>query len=116
MAGVLATGCGGSGSAEAKDTRTSSTPSPSATPPEVLCTRIVAYWSREVLDSETYGDYQSMGLSNGQYEILRTVVDAARAERERRGAEAADELIEREARAGCVEWYRSGGPGEGPWQ
>jgi hypothetical protein len=110
-AGALATGCGGSGEAEAR-----STPSPSATPPEALCTRIVAYWSREVLDSETYGDYQSMGLSNGQYEILRTVVDAARAERKRRGADAADELIGREARAGCTEWYRSGGPGKGPWQ
>ncbi|MFF8967973.1 hypothetical protein [Streptomyces sp. NPDC014995] len=110
-AGVLTTGCGGSGGAEARGT-----PSPSATPPEVLCTRIVAYWSREVLDSGTYGDYQSMGLSNGQYEILRTVVDAARAERKRQGTDAADEVIDREARAGCVERYRSGGPGKNPWQ
>ncbi|MFI6036927.1 hypothetical protein ACIBBD_22680 [Streptomyces sp. NPDC051315] len=108
---AMTTGCGGAGGAEAKGT-----PSPSATPPEVLCTRIVAHWSREVLDSDTYGDYQSMGLSNGQYGILRTVVDAARAERERRGAEAADALIDREARAGCEKWYRSGGPGRGPWQ
>ncbi|MEU2286781.1 hypothetical protein ABZ614_33455 [Streptomyces sp. NPDC013178] len=115
LAGALATGCGGFGHAEAKGTA-SGTPSASATPPEDLCTRIVAHWSREVLNSETYGDYQSMGLSNGQYEILRSVVDAARAEHRRQGAEAADELIDREARAGCVAWYRSGGPGKGPWQ
>ncbi|MFF3843831.1 hypothetical protein [Streptomyces sp. NPDC002328] len=110
-AGVSAIGCGGPGDAVAR-----STPSASATPPEALCARLVAHWSREVLDSGTYGDYQSMGLSNGQYEILRTVVDAARAERGRQGAAAADELIDRQARAGCVRWYRSGGPGKGPWQ
>lgn len=69
-----------------------------------------------MLDSDTYGDYQSMGLSNGQYDILRTVLDAARAEKKRQGAAAADHLIDRQARRGCVDWYRSGGPGEGPWQ
>ncbi|MEV5901930.1 hypothetical protein, partial [Streptomyces sp. NPDC052127] len=101
LAGLLATGCGATGSAGA-----SGTPSPSAsastTPPEELCTRIVAHWSREVLDSTAYGDYQSMGLSNGQYEILRTVVDAARAAKKRQGADAADELIGREAAEGCA--------------
>ncbi|WP_266395856.1 hypothetical protein [Streptomyces sp. NBC_01275] len=116
---MLATGCGDSGAGQA-DSAPSTTPhpspSPSTTPPEELCTRIVAHWSREVLDSDTYGDYQSMGLSNGQYEILRAVVDAARAEKKRQGADAADELIDREAREGCVDWYRSGGPGKGPWQ
>ncbi|WP_133910174.1 hypothetical protein [Streptomyces sp. NBC_00582] len=98
--------------------RSGGTPSasPSTTSPEELCTRVVAHWSREVLDSHTYGDYQSMGLSNGQYDILRSVVDAARAEKKRQGADAADALIDREARAGCADWYRSGGPGEGPWQ
>ncbi|WP_405967031.1 hypothetical protein OG613_13225 [Streptomyces sp. NBC_00015] len=115
LAGLLATGCGATGSAGA-----SGTPSPSAsastTPPEELCTRIVAHWSREVLDSTAYGDYQSMGLSNGQYEILRTVVDAARAAKKRQGADAADELIGREAAEGCARRYRSGGPTEGPWQ
>ncbi|WP_327182470.1 hypothetical protein [Streptomyces sp. NBC_01334] len=113
LAGLLATGCGASGSAGA-----SGTPSPptSTTSPEELCTRIVAHWSREVLDSTAYGDYQSMGLSNGQYEILRTVVDAARTAKKRQGADAADELIGREAAEGCADRYRSGGPTEGPWQ
>ncbi|MGW6923388.1 hypothetical protein ACWGA9_19290 [Streptomyces sp. NPDC054950] len=113
LAGLLATGCGASGSAGA-----SGTPSPpaSTTSPEELCTRIVAHWSREVLDSAAYGDYQSMGLSNGQYEILRTVVDAARIAKKRQGADAADELIGREAAEGCADRYRSGGPTEGPWQ
>ncbi|GGX54378.1 hypothetical protein [Streptomyces minutiscleroticus] len=91
-------------------------PSPSATPPQDLCARVVAYWSREALDGDTYGDYQSMGLSNGQYEILRAVVDAARPVRERDGREAAQRLVDREARRGCDAWYRDGGPGEGPWQ
>lgn len=119
VTGALVTGCGESGSAKgtaAKGTAAKSTASASPTPPEALCARIVAYWSRKVLDDDTYGDYQSMGLSNGQYEILRDVVDAARAEKKRQGAEAADELIDREAREGCTDWYRTGGPSNGPWQ
>ncbi|MFE6283952.1 hypothetical protein [Streptomyces sp. NPDC057877] len=112
---LLSTGCG---TADSPPTSagTSAAPSPTPTPPEDLCTRLVSHWSREVLDSGTYGDYQSMGLSNGQYEILREVVDAARAEKRRHGAQAADALIERRARAGCVDWYRTGGPSDGPWQ
>ncbi|MFI7497146.1 hypothetical protein ACIBVL_01310 [Streptomyces sp. NPDC049687] len=88
-------------------------PSPSTTPPEALCTRILTHWAGEVLDSDTYGDCRSTGLSNGRYEILRSVVDAARAEKKHQGADAADRLIDREARAGCTDRYRSGGPGEG---
>ncbi|MES9522132.1 hypothetical protein [Streptomyces capoamus] len=80
-----------------------------------LCTRLVVHWSREVLDGDSYGDYQSMGLSNGQYEILRDVVDAARPLRHRQGRPAADELITRQARAGCTERYRHGTPSSGPW-
>lgn len=114
-------GCGGSGSttARAPSTATAATtaaPTASPTPLEDLCTRLVAHWSREVLDQNTYGDYQSMGLSNGQYDILIKVVDAARAEKKQQGAAAADRLIDRQARSGCVRWYRDGGPGEGPWQ
>ncbi|WP_228047981.1 hypothetical protein [Streptomyces justiciae] len=116
-------GCGGSGSTtattQAPSTATSTAPAAttaSPTPPEDLCTRLVAHWSREVLDQNTYGDYQSMGLSNGQYDILIKVVDAARAEKKQQGAAAADRLIDRQARSGCVRWYRDGGPGEGPWQ
>ncbi|MCX5523422.1 hypothetical protein OG342_11200 [Streptomyces bobili] len=110
-AGVLVTACAGSGGAGAP-----STASPSATPPEVLCARIVAHWSREVLDGGTYGDYQSMGLSNGQYDILRSVVDDARAAKKREGAGAAYELIDRQSREDCAARYRSGGPDKGPWR
>jgi hypothetical protein len=81
-----------------------------------LCARVVAYWAREVLGSGTYGDYQSMGLSNGQYAILRDVVDAAREAGERRGAAAADRLIGQRARAACTERYRAGPPSGGPWR
>ncbi|MET7655042.1 hypothetical protein [Streptomyces sp. NPDC005486] len=121
LAGLLATGCAASATAGANGTPSPPrSPSPSTptstTSPEELCTRIVAHWSREVLDGTTYGDYQSMGLSNGQYEILRTVVDAARTAKKRHGAEAADELIGRRAGEGCAARYRSGGPGKGPWQ
>lgn len=69
-----------------------------------------------MLDDDSYGDYQSMGLSNAQYEILREVVDAARAEERRRGAQAANALIERRAGQECAQLYRTGSPAEGPWQ
>jgi len=121
LTGGLLTGCGESGSkggtgAPHTAPPGSGSPSPSATPSEEVCARIVAYWSRKVLDSDTYGDYQSMGLSNGQYEILRDIVDAARAEKKRNGAQAANRLIDRRARTGCEDWYRDGGPTAGPWQ
>lgn len=90
--------------------------SPSAVSDADLCARIVAHWAREVLGSGTYGDYQSMGLSNGQYEILRDVVDAARALKHRQGATAADRLIDRRARFACAERYRRGTPSGGPWR
>jgi hypothetical protein len=118
VTGAAGTGCGESGSADRTTAGRTATATPSAatTSPEDLCARVVAHWSRKVLDSDTYGDYQTMGLSNGQYDILRKVVDAARATKKRQGAEAADELIGRQARAGCVDWYRTGGPSNGPWQ
>lgn len=93
-----------------------STASASPTSDAELCARIVAHWSRKVLDNGTYGDYQSMGLSDGQYEILRHVVDAARAAERRQGTAAADELIDRQARRDCTGRYRHGTPSGGPWQ
>lgn len=57
-----------------------------------------------------------MGLSNGQYEILVKVVDAARAEEKRKGEEAAELLIDRRTRELCAERYRDGAPSGGPWQ
>lgn len=120
LTGAPAAGCGASdgsgGATEGRGSATAASPSASATPPEVLCARIVAYWSRETLKGDTYGDYQSMGLSDGQYEILRGVVEGARAERAKGRPEAAERLIDREARAGCERWYRDGGPDKGPWR
>ncbi|MEW2566458.1 hypothetical protein [Streptomyces sp. NPDC047070] len=117
-----ATGCGGSGAQsgatgvpEATRTAPGTRSAPPATEPEDLCARLVAHWSRKVLDEDTYGDYQSMGLSDGQYEILMDVVDAARAEQRREGARAAGELIDRTARERCEERYRNGNPTGGPW-
>ncbi|MDO0915736.1 hypothetical protein QQM39_34410 [Streptomyces sp. DT2A-34] len=113
-----AAGCGGQPGAQGDvpETRASAnSPSPAATSPAQLCTRIIGYWSRRALTGATYGDHQSMGLSDGQYEILRKVVDAARAERERAGARAADRLIDRRAQESCEERYRKGEPTGGPW-
>ncbi|MEU9642913.1 hypothetical protein [Streptomyces sp. NPDC048188] len=82
-----------------------------------LCVSAVEYWAREMLaGAEPYGDYQSMGLSNRQYDILRAVVDAARATRRTRGTEAAEESVGRRTRTACAEGYRDGGPSRGPWQ
>ncbi|GGK57945.1 hypothetical protein [Streptomyces flaveus] len=120
LTGALITGCGQADSKDSAGPRDAAqtgvgSPSPSATPPKDLCTRIVTYWSREALTGDTYGDYQSMGLSGGQYEILMKVVDAARAEKKSKGAQAAERLIDREARAGCEDLYRDGIPSGGPW-
>ncbi|WP_413756724.1 hypothetical protein [Streptomyces sp. MMBL 11-3] len=117
LVGLLAA-CGGSGApggTAGASWPDSGPPAAAATPPEDLCARLVAHWARRALDDGTYGDYQSMGLSNGQYEILTDVVDAARTERERKGAGAAERLIDRTARARCEERYRDGNPSEGPW-
>lgn len=115
LAGPSVTACDGGARHDDAAPPAASAPA-SSTAPEELCARIVAHWSRAMLDSDTYGDYQSMGLSNGQYDILRSVLDAARAAKKRQGAAAADELIDRRAREDCVRRYRSAGPGEGPWR
>ncbi|GAB2774324.1 hypothetical protein GCM10027073_03820 [Streptomyces chlorus] len=81
-----------------------------------MCARIVAHWAREVLDGTAYGDYQSMGLSNGQYDILRDAVHAARPVRERQGTAAAHNVIVRHVRGACAERHRTGGPDEGAWR
>lgn len=122
LAGSTVTGCGATGSgpsgraspAGADGGRTTS-PSPRVTSDEDLCTKLVGHWARQVLNGRTYGDYQSMGLSGGQYDILREVVDSARTA-ERQGTADLGQLIDREAREGCAEWYRAGGPGKGPWR
>ncbi|MCZ9350590.1 hypothetical protein NGM36_12410 [Streptomyces mutabilis] len=85
--------------------------------PEELCTTAVRHWARRLLDGATpYGDYQSMGLSNRQYDILREVVSAARTAERDRGPRAARMLIDHQARAGCAAPYHGGGPTEGPWR
>ncbi|MFJ8145237.1 hypothetical protein ACIQ6R_09195 [Streptomyces sp. NPDC096048] len=84
---------------------------------EELCTSAVGYWAHEMLAGKTpYGDYQSMGLSNRQYDILREVVDAARATRRDQGPAAAEEVTDRQVRASCAAHYRDGGPTDGPWR
>lgn len=122
---VVAVGCGNSGdgpggSSGAAHGASASPASPSAPRPlsgAELCVSAVGHWAREMLDgAEPYGDYQSMGLSNRQYDILREVVDAARAAKRDQGARAAGQLIVRQVRQACTDGYRDGGPSRGPWQ
>ncbi|WP_254399607.1 hypothetical protein [Streptomyces sp. AC602_WCS936] len=126
-AGALATACGnsrttGAPSATATQATAPLPPSPSASArqplsPTELCTTAVRYWARRILDGATpYGDYQSMGLSNRQYGILREVVDAAQTTKRAQGTRAAKALIDRQTRIRCTQQYRDGGPTEGPWQ
>ncbi|MEU3944897.1 hypothetical protein [Streptomyces sp. NPDC029526] len=77
--------------------------------------RLVAHWSRKVLDGTAYGDYQSMGLSNGQYDILRAAVAAAGPVKRRQGRSAAHRLIDRRVREACADRHRGDGPAERPW-
>lgn len=92
-------------------------PSARTTSPADLCTAIITKWARQLYEAgdSTYGDYQSMGLSNGQYTILRDILDAARAERAKGSEAAGRELIDRQARERCAERHRDGGPSGGPW-
>uniref|UniRef100_UPI0034DDE90C hypothetical protein n=1 Tax=Streptomyces flavofungini TaxID=68200 RepID=UPI0034DDE90C len=87
------------------------------TSPAELCTAIITKWARQLYEARdpTYGDYQSMGLSNGQYMILRDILDAARAERAHGSDAAGRALITRRTRERCAERYRDGGPSGGPW-
>ncbi|MFI0190502.1 hypothetical protein ACH4PW_23500 [Streptomyces sp. NPDC017082] len=120
---LFAAGCADPGASPhpAYPTHSATTPhpAPSASAPPVsdaaLCTRLVTYWAREVLDGETYGDYQSMGLSHGQYDILRDAVDAGRAAGKRQAAGDVTELTARQIRAECAARYRHGRPDDAPW-
>ncbi|WP_399883877.1 hypothetical protein ACGH7X_10195 [Streptomyces sp. BBFR51] len=119
---VAAVGCGDFGDGAGGSGAPGHHASASSVPPRAvsgarLCVSAVGYWAREMLDGgEPYGDYQSMGLSNRQYDVLREVVDTARATRRDQGTRAARKLMDRQVRAACAEAYRDGGPSDGPWQ
>ncbi|WP_217140500.1 hypothetical protein [Streptomyces sp. AC627_RSS907] len=121
LTAAAAVGCGNSRSREAGSGDLSGVTVSSASPPVPsdveLCVSAVGYWARDALDGgDAYGDYQSMGLSNRQYDILREVVEAARATQRGQGARSAEQLIDRRVREECAERYRDGGPSTGPWQ
>ncbi|MFJ8014609.1 hypothetical protein [Streptomyces sp. NPDC096339] len=100
--------------------KTSASPAPHTTSPQELCTTLVTHWAGVILDAD-HGqdavglDYQAMGLSGGQNEILRTVLDGARAEQRAKGPAAAREFTAREAARRCADRYRTGTPTGGPW-
>ncbi|MFE0799153.1 hypothetical protein [Streptomyces sp. NPDC058812] len=124
---ALAVGCGNSGAerpgsgdtarATASASASASASAQGSLSGEELCASAVGYWAHEILAGSTpYGDYQSMGLSNPQYDILREVVDAAQATKRDQGPRAAGELIDRQVRDACADHYRDGAPSDGPWQ
>ncbi|MGW6855320.1 hypothetical protein [Streptomyces xanthophaeus] len=129
LVAALALGCttGGGAGGTADGTRgaptasgTPSAPAPHTTSPQDLCTHLITHWSGVLLDAgpdqDPVGlDYQAMGLSGGQNDILRAVVAAARTEEQTAGREASRALVAREARLRCEERYRSGTPSGGPW-
>ncbi|MGW6688899.1 hypothetical protein [Streptomyces sp. NPDC054961] len=101
--------------------RPGAAPAPEPTPPQRLCSDLITHWAGVILDAgdgpdAVHLDYQSMGLSGGQNEILLAVLAAARAEGRAAGPAAARELTAREAGRLCAERYRSGVPTGGPWQ
>ncbi|MEU6452198.1 hypothetical protein [Streptomyces sp. NPDC046979] len=111
---VTTVSCGNSVDQKAGSGSSATTEPPS---PTEACVGAVGHWARELLaGGEPYGDYQSMGLSNRQYGILREVVAAARAAERDQGDRAAREPIGRRVREACEERYAGGGPSEGPWQ
>ncbi|MEV7419990.1 hypothetical protein [Streptomyces sp. NPDC089919] len=93
-------------------------PAPTTTSPQELCSRIVTHWAHRVLDDGPHGhlDYQEMGLSGGQYEILRAAVAAARALPPGTSPAAAHAKAAAEVARGCEARYRAGTPTGGPWQ
>lgn len=112
-------GCAGDG--PRPPASATSAPDPAPTAPQELCTRLITHWAGVILDAgegedAVRLDYQAMGLSGGQNDILRAVLADARAERDARGPAAARELTAREAERRCADRYRSGAPTGGPWQ
>ncbi|MFI8099977.1 hypothetical protein [Streptomyces sp. NPDC086023] len=98
--------------------RSAAAPAPAPTTPRELCVHLVSYWAARILDGGPHAhfDYQEMGLSGGQYEILRTALAAARAVRPPGDTAAAHLAAGEEARRGCADRYRHGTPSGGPWQ
>lgn len=114
-------GCGSgfsSGSSSGPSTQPRPSPAPGTTSPQTLCSKLISHWARVVVDGGAQADldYQAMGLSGGQNEILLAVVAAARTEERTQGRPAAEKLIDRQASGRCAERYRDGDPTGGPWQ
>ncbi|MFD7029838.1 hypothetical protein ACFWAR_17530 [Streptomyces sp. NPDC059917] len=131
------TGCSGPDRDAGRDTPAGTSPPPAGaapaprpTSPEDLCTALITHWAGVVLDGDGAGDpvgldYQSMGLSGDQNEILRAVLADARAEGRAKapeGASAADaaarRVVDRGARERCAAHHRSAATATatgGPW-
>ncbi|MFJ6936198.1 hypothetical protein [Streptomyces sp. NPDC101132] len=107
----------GAGSPTGPAARSAAAPAPAATTPQELCVHLVSYWAARILDGGPHAhfDYQEMGLSGGQYEILRAALAAARAVRPPGDTAAAHLTAGEEARRGCADRYRHGTPSGGPW-
>ncbi|MZD57286.1 hypothetical protein [Streptomyces sp. SID5606] len=112
---ATALSCAGSPGPEAGSGTGGASPEPPS--PGEACVSGVVHWARALLDgAEPYGDHQSMGLSNRQYDILREVVAAARDAVRVQGDRHARELTDRQVREACEKEYADGTPDEGGWR
>ncbi|WP_424214311.1 hypothetical protein ACN20G_20815 [Streptomyces sp. BI20] len=92
-------------------------------PPDSLCVLLLAHWGQRALAAESGTadldpgalDYQSMGLSGDQYEILRAALAEARTRLpEPGGREAADRVMTARINEGCRLRYSPREPSVGP--
>ncbi|MGW7415202.1 hypothetical protein [Streptomyces sp. NPDC054863] len=113
---ALLAGCGAPDRAQPPPpAQTPSFPALSTDPPAKICADLTSYWVRERLAGRGTGDYMKEGMSNAQNNIVISVMEAARKERERAGDAAAEKLITERTKHSCTERYRTGAASEPPW-
>jgi len=105
LVGLVLAGCGG-GAAQGRD-EAAATPSKTPKTRVQSCVESVDYWATEILKAfrDPGYDYQHMGLSDAQYQMVREIVAMAKPVKERDGLPAALALVDREAQRRCQERY-----------
>ena len=110
---LLTTACAGTAT-ESDQAAVRDTPSPTRSSPSAaeVCTNQVRYWSRTLLTEGAYqgGDYQHMGLSDAQNEVLRGVMAEAAPMAAAQGVDVAVAFATEQAGPRCEAAYADGGP------
>jgi hypothetical protein len=108
LAAALAAGC----SSQHAVTSTTSTTAAPASPGVSLvdeCASAIAYWTGQALTpgADQGYDYQEMGLSASEYQILQDVISLARPVARQSGVPAAQAFAQRTARPRCAAYLAS---------